>query len=465
MSDIKDFSSFRDPSGFLFKRDGLLYRQINHSYQPHYRQLRESGLYKRLVNDGLLIPHEEADVPLADPRIGSLVIRPEPIEFISYPYEWCFGELKDAALATLAIQKLALEHNMTLKDASAYNIQFRNAKPILIDTLSFEPYTEGKPWVAYRQFCQHFLAPLALMAYRAIRLSQLLRIYMDGVPLDLASKLLPYRTRFKLPLYLHIHLHARMQATYAEGRKANGKKQSGMSRLGLRGLMDNLKAAIQHMTWNPRGTEWADYYENTNYEEEAFRGKERLVDKFIGLTSPGSIWDLGANIGRFSRLGAARGIPTIAFDYDPAAVEKNYLDCRSQKQEKILPLVMDLTNPSAGIGWANQERMPLLARGPADLVMALALIHHLAISNNVPLDNLARFFWLAGKALIIEFVPKSDSQVLRLLTTREDIFSEYTQEAFERVFAGYFSIEASEKLVGSERVLYLMRRKESAVPM
>src|SRR6185503_16964008 len=197
-------ASFRDPSGFLFSRGGVLYRQVNRKYEQEYARLMESGLYEKLVKAGLLIPHLEVDEAPAESEVTRAfaykIIQPERAPFISYPYEWSFGQLKDAALATLSIQRRALKVGMSLKDASAYNIQFVRGKPTLIDTLSFEIYKEGQPWVAYRQSCQHFLAPLALMALKDVRLNQLLRVYIDGVPLDLASGLLPAKTRLNFGL-------------------------------------------------------------------------------------------------------------------------------------------------------------------------------------------------------------------------------------------------------------------------
>src|SRR5262245_14254456 len=208
-------ASFRDPSGFLFSRDGVLYRQVNRRYEQEYARLMESGLYEKLVKVGVLIPHVEVENVRAEAGECFRVIQPERVPFISYPYEWSFGQLKDAALATLSIQKRALKAGMSLKDASAYNIQFVRGKAVLIDTLSFELYKDGQPWVAYRQFCQHFLAPLTLMALKDVRLSQLLRVYIDGIPLDLASELLPSKTRLNFGLLTHIHLHASAQKRYA----------------------------------------------------------------------------------------------------------------------------------------------------------------------------------------------------------------------------------------------------------
>ncbi|MDM7999782.1 MAG: SAM-dependent methyltransferase [Dehalococcoidia bacterium] len=450
-------SSFRDPSGFVFWHDGAVYRQINTVYKDNYDQLMGSGLYKALVDEGLVIPHEEVYLESPAPELAYKIIKPEQVSFVSYPYEWSFSQLKDAALTTLAIQKKALDFGMSLKDCSAYNIQFVRGKPVFIDTLSFERYQEGTPWVAYRQFCQHFLAPLALMSHRDVRLGQLARNHLDGIPLDLASKLLPWSTRLSFSLLSHIHLHARTQARYAERRVDTRRPR--LSRLGFVGIIRSLESAVRGLNWNPRGTEWGEYYQDTNYSPQAFEHKKQIVAEFIEAIKPASVWDLGANIGTFSRIAADKGIPTISFDIDPAAVEKNYLECRRRNEAYILPLLSDLTNPSPAIGWQNRERMSLMERGPADAALALALVHHLAISNNTPLAHIADFLASICRSLIIEFVPKNDSQVQRLLASREDIFTNYTQQAFEGAFADRFVLERCQRVTGSERTLYLMRRR------
>ncbi|UCH36475.1 MAG: SAM-dependent methyltransferase [Armatimonadota bacterium] len=453
-------SSFRDPSGAVFSRDGELYRRVNIAYRDHYDHLVNSGLYDALVNADLLVPHREVDLEVAAADEVYRTIKPEPIGFISYPYEWCFSQLQDAALATLKIQELALQHGMCLKDASTYNIQFRKGKPILIDTLSFEKYEPGRPWVAYRQFCQHFLAPLALMACTDVRLSQLLRIYIDGVPLDLASALLPWRTRLSPLLSVHLHVHARMQSRF--GDKAIDATRRGLSPAGMRGLVDALRTSTRRLTWKPEGTVWADYYEDTSYAADASEDKRRLISEFVEAAAPRTVWDLGANVGLYSRIASDKGVPTVAFDMDPAAVERNYLQCRRSEETNLLPLVLDLTNPSSGIGWANEERLSLAARGPADLVLALALVHHLAIANNVPFAMMARFFHAITRWLVIEFVPKDDPQVQRLLRSREDVFADYDQGAFEREFAEHFTINSCQPIAASPRTLYLMRRREGS---
>jgi hypothetical protein len=437
-------ASFRDPSGFLFTRNGILHRQINRAYSKDYARFIDSGLYEKLVKAGLLIPHVEVDASTALGADAFKVIQPERVPFISYPYEWSFSQLKDAALATLSIQKRALNLDMSLKDASAYNIQFMRGKPTLIDTL-------------YKQFCQHFLAPLALMAYRDVRLSQLLRIYIDGVPLDLASELLPAKTKFNFGLLTHIHVHAGAQKRYSD--KAVSPRKGAMSKQALTGLIESLVSTVKKLMWKPAGTEWGDYYDNTNYTDSAFEHKRQLVKEWSAEKNPALVWDLGGNTGVFSREAASSGAFTVSFDIDPAAVEQNYRTVKAQKEQNILPLVLDLTNPSPALGWDNAERDSFGGRGPAGMALALAVIHHLAISNNVPLPQLADFFAAHCKWLVIEFVPKSDSQVQKLLASREDIFPNYTREGFEAAFSERFEIHKCEAVRDSERALYLMEVK------
>jgi hypothetical protein len=451
-------SSFRDPSGFLFRHEGRLYRQVNESYAENLALLHESGLYDLLVEKGLLIPHREASLDLARTPGAHKILEPELIPFISYPYEWCFSQLKDAALATLRIQRLALKKGLTLKDASAYNIQFRNGAPVFIDTLSFEAHHEGDPWVAYGQFCRHFLAPLALMALRDVRLVSLLRTNIDGVPLDLACRLLPRRSRLSPGLFLHLYAHARSQKKH-ESRAAGGQARK-VGRHALLGILDSLRGAIRKLDWRPEGTEWGDYYDATNYSSSSLQQKRDLVASFLDRTEAKTVWDLGANDGYFSRVATERGLFTLALDGDFAAVEKGWRFGREGAEPHMLPLLVDLTNPSPSLGWDHAERMSLAERGPADAVFALALVHHLAISNNVPLDRLARFFAGLGRHLIVEFVPKSDSQVKRLLATREDVFPDYHEEGFSAAFAEVFDILESTAIPQSERTLYLMRRKD-----
>jgi len=292
------------------------------------------------------------------------------------------------------------------------------------------------------------------MALLDVRLSQLLRVYIDGIPLDLASQLLPSKTRFNFGLLTNIHLHAGAQKRYSG---ADVKTRAGtMSKQAMTGLIESLDSAIRKLEWKPGGTEWGNYYDITNYSDAAFEHKKQLIGEWSAKVKPSLIWDLGANNGVFSRVAGGTGAYVVSSDIDPTAVEQNYRQIKSEKTENILPLLLDLTNPSPAIGWSNDERDSFGARGPADMVLALALIHHLAISNNVPLPQLADFFAKIGNWLVIEFVPKSDSQVQKLLVSREDIFPDYTREGLETAFKKRFNILEAVPVSESERVLYLM---------
>ena len=453
--------SFRDPAGFVFERDGVLYRQINRSFAAEFAQLSSSGLYDALVEASVLVPHEVVDVAAADPETAAVVIRPEPVRFISYPFEWAPGQLQAAALATLRAQELALEHGMSLRDASAYNVQFHQGRPVLIDTLSFAPLVEGAPWVAYRQFCQHFLAPLALMANVDVRLGQLQRVHLDGVPLDLAAQLLPGKTRLQPGLAMHVRAHAASQRRHAgsAGPETAKGESSGrpFSLQAFKGLITSLRKAVEKQTWEPSASAWRDYYAaKESYSDEALSHKEELVAKILGEVEPATVWDFGANTGRFSRIAAAAGADVVSIEMDPSAVELNWRQVTEHSDTAVLPLWIDLANPTPSQGWAHTERPSLADRGPADLGLALALIHHLAIGGNVPLDDVAAWFASVCRRLVIEWVPKEDPMVQRLLASREDVFGDYTADRFEAAVSRWFTIERREAVRGSQRTLYVL---------
>jgi 2-polyprenyl-3-methyl-5-hydroxy-6-metoxy-1,4-benzoquinol methylase len=460
----RESSSFRDPAGYIYKSDnGTILRVISNYGKSDFDALEKSGLYKELTDEGLLVEHKDVSSGYKS-KLGAdvyKVIEPEQLPLISYPYEWSYSQYKDAALTTLEVHRRALEKGLSLKDSSAYNIQFFEGKPIFIDTLSFEPYKEGEPWVAYRQFCQHFLAPLALMAYKDVELNKLMSIYIDGVPLGLASKLLPKKAKLKPGILAHIALHARSQAKHESAEKSSVAKlkKATISKSRQLSLIQNLANTIKALPMSKKNTEWGEYYTFTNYSKKSFKQKEKMVHDMAKKVKPKTVWDLGANDGSFSRVVATLGAQVASFDIDPNAVEKNYQVVKRNNEANLLPLLLDLTNPSPAIGWSSSERQSFIQRGPADLVMSLALIHHLSISNNVPLPELSKFFAEISKYLIMEFVPKQDSKVQKLLSSRKDIFSSYNEEGFEAAFSEHFKIIDKKKVSGSKRTLYLLRRK------
>jgi hypothetical protein len=439
----------------VFEQDGRVYRVINTVYLPHYERLMESGLYTALTRSACLVPHREIETTTG----GGKIIRPEEIPFISYPYEWCFEQYRDAALLTLEIQRLALQYGMTLKDASAYNVQFRKGKPVFIDTLSFEIFAEG-PWPAYGQFCRHFFAPLLLMACVDIRLGKLMQNYIDGIPLDLAAALL--RGKGGFAAWQHIRLHAAAVSRFADADSGatSGREPAKIKKETLAAIIDGLIRSIEKLKPREKITEWGDYYRGTNYSEDAAAQKTALVTEFLQRSAPfKTLWDMGANDGRYSRLALPYGAQVVAFDIDPTAVSRNYRAV-NESGESLLPLLLDLAAPSPAIGFANAERKTITGRRTPDVTLMLAVIHHLVISNNLPLEMIAAYLASFTVFLVIEFVPKTDSQVQRLLKNRVDIFRDYTEECFERALGVHFDLLCKRQIEITERTLYLFRRKQ-----
>jgi hypothetical protein len=385
----------------------------------------QSGLYRDLTKATLLVQHERDGT-------DEWSIEPERIPFISYPHEWCFSQLKAAALLTLAVQLRALTHSMTLKDASAYNVQFRGSEPVFIDTLSFTKYQDGQPWQAYGQFVRHFLAPLLLMSYCDARLSDLLRVNLDGVPVDLASRLLPLRSWCRLGPLTHVHVHARMSPRIGRGGRMSG--------VALTQLVESLARTVDGLRWHVPSTPWSGYDdEGGSYSESERRHKRDAVRSFFVRYEPrGLVWDIGGNRGTYTALGRHDTRTLVCMDGDRAAVEYGY-HLVVQHALPILHLVQDFANPSPSQGWAHAERASLAERGPADVVMALAVIHHLCISNNVPLPMVAD--WLASltrRWVVVEWVDREDARVKGMVADRGGQVHEYTREAWEAAMGWRF---------------------------
>lgn len=447
-------SSYRDPSGFMFGKDGVLYRQVNLSYKEHFEKFISSGLYDDLQKQGLLIPHREIRENLTGTADWFTTLEPENIPFISYPYEWSFSMLKDAALLTLGLAKLALKHGMILKDATPFNIQFHQSKPVFIDSLSFEIYNESEPWIAYRQFCECFLSPILLAHHLKQPVHSLLLSYPEGIPLGFTAAALPSRTKFSLHTYLHIHMHAKAKA----GKLL--KKDAKFSRKKLMDILTSLEIAIHKCLPPTRQTAWSSYYEEASGRKDYLDAKSSLVKNWLEKINVRSAVDLGANTGVFSRLVAAKSIPCIATDADPYCIDEMYRLLRNEHGQYIHPLISDLANPAPSIGLNNTERSSFLDRiRGTELVMALALVHHLSIAKNIPLEMVAALFdGITGKYLIIEFVPRHDVKVQLLLSGREDIFKDYNPNQFEKSFFRHFRLLEKQEISDSGRILYFLEK-------
>lgn len=451
-------ASFRDPSGFVFEQDGKIYRQVNQCYADHYRLLQSSGLYSSLTGTGKLIAHTELQENLLLSGDWFLTLLPEQIEFISYPYEWCFDQLKDAALLTLDIVREAVAHGMILKDATPFNIQFTGSKPVFIDTLSFEKYDASAPWVAYRQFAECFVAPLLLASYRSPELIRLLQLYPDGIPLQIAAKLLPFKSRFNFNVFLHIFLPLHV---VSPSEKVD-KKHLKFSRQKFINIINSLHTLISRLEPKRIKSTWNDYYSNTVSGNDYVNRKKKIVEEWLELVHGNTVLDIGTNTGLFARQACAKFLNVIAIDTDSRCINDLYRESRKSVHSKILPLCIDMSAPTPAIGWNNEERDDFFSRYKADVVFALALIHHIAISKNIPIRDIAEKLSRLCNFLIIEFVPKNDPKVIMMLQSRKDVFQEYTETLFEDSFSAYFVIQQKQKIDPTDRILYLMKKKITA---
>jgi hypothetical protein len=445
-------SSYRDPSGFVFYENGILYRQVNKIFKKDFDAFFESGFYKHLVEKKMLIPHQAIDKNLTASPDWYQTIKPEIVPFISYPYEWCFDMLKDAALLTLEAAKEAMDFGMMLKDASVYNVQWYNGKMIFIDTLSFEAYDEQKPWIAYHQFCEHFFAPLALMHYLKQPLQRLFVAYPDGVPLSVAAKMLPFKSKLNLHTNLHVHLHASMASTNSQ----NNKDPKPFSKQKMKNLLQSLEDGIRSFSFSSSGV-WSNYYKEASTRNEYLSSKKEIIKNWISDLPIQTAFDAGANEGEFSELLQNKCNHIISADLDHSSISKLYNTCKQKSVSNILPLLIDLSNPSPALGANNQERPSFLSRIKVDIVLALALIHHLAIGKNIPFNLISEMFHHITKYLIIEFVPKEDEKIQLMLQQKKDVYYTYSEESFIRSFNSKFSIVEQHKIGDSKRTLYLMR--------
>lgn len=451
---VREPASYRDPSGFVFTYNGILYRQVNLSFKNDFETFISSGLYQVLTADGLLIPHETINQNLTGSPEWLSTLKPEAIPFISYPYEWSFGMLKDAALLTLRIALKALEAGMVLKDASAYNVQFYKGGMIFIDTLSFEIYKEGEPWIAYRQFCEHFLGPLALMHYLQLPMQQLSLAHADGIPLQYIKKMLPLKSRFNLHLYLHLHLHG-SYSTKPDGRN----KKFFLSKQKLINLIRGLEAAVSSLRFDTHKNVWGDYYDQAATRTEYLDEKKSVVlnwmDTLIGVNT---VVDIGGNTGAFAALADNGKRRIICADGEHYAVDSLYKKIKRDASACMIPSLIDFTNPSPALGVNNTERSSFFFRASSDLALALALLHHLAIGKNISFEMIAQLCSRLGRYLIVEFVPKEDDKVQLLLRYKKDIYAWYTEEAFLLSFSAYYKVLHRRTLSSSARTLYLMQR-------
>ncbi len=424
-----------------------------------FERLAETDFFARMQAEGKLVATERLDDP-PDLRVGgdtpaSAVLRHERVPFVSYPYEWSFSMLRDAALLQLELLRAALAEDMVLKDASPYNVQWRGARPVFIDVGSFERLAEGEPWVGYRQFCALALYPLMLQGYAGLPFQPWLRGSLEGITPAQARAVLRGRNLLRRGVFSHVAVHARL-----EGRESDHDTRSELRRAGFRKELieanaRKLERLVRRLRWRAAETAWSDYGERTHYEPDELEQKDAFVRDACVSASPGLAWDLGCNDGRYSRIAAEEGAYVVAVDGDHASSDLLFQNLRAAGEERILPLVMDLGDPSPARGWRGRERAALEERGRPDLVLCLALVHHLSIGANVPLGEVIDWLASLGGVLVIEFADRTDPMVKRLLARkRDDANPDYRVDLFEQALAARFEIELRQPLASGLRTLY-----------
>ena len=457
-------SSFRDPAGQVIEgRDGRIFRSVAPAAVEEYRYARKCGLVDALVVEGGLVAAEEVDPVEAGvlPPPGGLVLEHPRLPFVSYPYEWPFALLKAAALHHLEMQIRLLDRGISFSDASAYNVQFQGARPVFIDWLSLRRYREGEYWEGHSQFCEQFLNPLLLAAKLGAPHNAWYRGMQEGIPGRELAALLPRRTRWSPRMQAHVLLPLRFERRAgSRGEAAKRTAKRPLPRNAYRGLLTQLRRWIQDLDPAGTSTTWSDYSSASSYDSGEASRKAEAVRAFVVEAKPQQLWDLGCNTGEFAAIALEAGAgDVIGFDSDFGALESACERARADRL-RFLPLYQDLANPSPEQGWAQAERRSLGRRSEsADALMALAVVHHLAIGRNVPLPRIAAWLISLAPRGLVEFVPRGDRRVDDLLTLRGDRFADYTPEAWEAALAPYASIGNVETVSASGRRLYSYERR------
>lgn len=457
--------SFRDPAGRVYDVKGQIFRTIEAFFVPEFDFVESTGLLQRLVADRRLLPFERVetnDVPLFS-RDATYVLRVPRLRFVSYPYEWSFSALKAAALLHLEIQLSAFDCGVTLTDASAFNIQFQGARPVFIDHLSFRRYRPGEIWTGHRQFCEQFLNPLLLRALFGVPHNAWYRGTQEGIQARDLSRILKWRHCLRWNVATHVVLQSFFQRSVQNHNLEIAKESlptNALSPAAFRRILKKLHSWISKLTPADTGkTVWQEYTRTHSYSSEEIELKQRFVSEFVRRERPKLIWDLGCNTGDYCAAALQAGAEyAVGFDNDQGSLELAFARSREQSLA-FQALVFDAANPSPNQGWREQERYGLQARASADAILALAFVHHLAISCNIPLEELLG--WIVGMAPrgVIEFVPKSDPMVQTLLRHREDIFLDYTRESFLSYLEPIAKISGTETVSSTGRFLVSYERR------
>jgi SAM-dependent methyltransferase len=459
-----DPGSFRDREGQVFYSSDRVCRALSALALEEWEALAGADFFIRAMQERRVVNTRRVplppDAPPAPAQAWAGALEHDRIPFISYPYEWSFGMLQDAALLQLDLLAEALQAGFILKDSSSYNVQWCGTRPVFIDVPSFQRHAPNEPWTGYLQFCQLFLFPLMLTAYQDLPFHPWLRGAIDGITPEAANRLLSGRARWRRGVFTHAYLQSRLQAATADARHSMRRtlSDSGFSRELIFTNVRGLRRLVSSFRWRQKSSAWVAYRETHSYTDEDYEAKRRFVATAAAAAPRALVWDLGCNTGDFARVCLDHADYVVALDADPLAIERLYRELRNTGEQRILPLVGNLTDPSPGLGWQGAERRPLPTRGRPDLVLALALLHHLVIAANVPLDAVVDWLASLGGDLVIEFVAREDPMVQRLLLNKDDRYADYALERLEQALSRNFQIESRLELKSGTRTLIHARR-------
>ena len=465
--------SFKDPSGRVYRvGDGAsaqrVVRGLTAPAASTVEKLLEEPFFKRLLAGGnvvdthFLCPEEPIAAAVKDMGWASAVEH-ESVDFLTWPYEWPFSMLKDAALLQLHLLETSVRSGWVLKDATPFNIQWMGPRPVFIDIPSFVPREDGEYWQGYRQFCSMFLIPLMLTAHLGIPYQPLLRSRLEGIPPEEAVRYFYWLRRFKKGVPSHVWFPAKVEGWMrTRGRE---RRPSGSSRIqretALLALLDNLARLVKGLSYRASTSDWPRYSETHSYEEDDFERKMAFVEKHTSARRPRLLWDLGANTGTFSRIAARHSEIVVAVDGDHEAVDVLYREARADGEHNIIPLLMDLANPSPGQGWAGRERAPFVERRSPDMALCLALIHHLRVSANVPVSLFTEWLRSLDAIVIVEFVDRDDEMFVKLAENKREDFADYTSENFRSEVERRFTVEDRLELKAGKREMLLLAPKNA----
>ncbi|MCB1371304.1 MAG: class I SAM-dependent methyltransferase [Rhodobacteraceae bacterium] len=455
--------SFRDRNGNVFYRDGAIFRSLSPEALANWQRLRKTPFLAGRMAGGSIVETRDGDVAVAPDAAG--VLEHARIPFVSYPYEWTFGMLQDAALLHLDLMRDALASDMILKDATPYNIQWQGVHPVFIDIPSFEPLGRGQPWVGYRQFCELFLYPLMLQAYRGIDFRPWLRGRIDGIPAEDMQRLMSTRDLLRPGVLLHVAAQSALQRRYEGGTKdvRGSLAEAGFDKALIVNNVTKLRALVAKLTPGREKTQWSDYDRSHSYDAADFEQKAAFVRRAAATRDWRLAWDLGCNTGTFSRIVAEHAEQVVSMDADWMAIEHLYQrEKAGAGSRKLLPLVVNLADASPNQGWRGAERKGLAERGRPELTLCLALVHHVVITANIPLADFIGWLASLGTAVVIEFVGRDDEMVQALLANREDQYDDYHPENFRALLAERFDIRAEEPLKGGRRQIYFAEPRQAA---